>query len=384
MRNLYYFVFTSGEEGVHGLDWGVKFSSQGLGDSVELDVDYRNLLKSFGLSPSLERPNKDDGVGLLLLPNNIGKLLIFIIPGKDLKGRPNTVAIACNIPMDLAFAFNVREVARRIWNANNLMQISARGALRPDVLIFPDESAPAIEYPFFASSGLIRWPENNAFLSINGNIRELAFVLRVETPEPKKELDVIKIKGDEPKSRTKIFIFATIVAVIGVGFYAASDMFELDEEPLKKEEQQEIKNQEKSPDLTLSSLIEKEKVSQKINDIPATTPKHPEDYYNEIVEKNLLECLNSLKPYDKPVILSDRNNGKFLSFEIENYNENEFFSKIFDEARKHIAIEPAKNRELYAVRLYFWHDDEKLGRGHIDFDMAIEIFINQAMEAKSN
>ena len=79
MRNLYYFVFTSGEEGVHGLDWGIKFSSKVLGDAVNLDINYRELLKKFALSPSLERPNKDNDIGLLLLPNNSSKLLIFII-----------------------------------------------------------------------------------------------------------------------------------------------------------------------------------------------------------------------------------------------------------------------------------------------------------------
>ena len=78
------------------------------------------------------------------------------------------------------------------------MQISRRGSYRPDILIFPDEPAPASEYPFVASSGLIRWPENEGYLSINRNIRELASV-HVETPKPKNESSVIKFDGHDKK-----------------------------------------------------------------------------------------------------------------------------------------------------------------------------------------
>ena len=392
MRNLYYFVFTSGEEGVHGLDWGIKFSSKILGDAVSLDVNYRNLLKKFGLSPSLERPDKDNDAGLLLLPNNSGKLLIFIIPGRDLKERLNTIAIACNIPIDLTFSFNVREVARRIWNANDLIKISGRNSFRPDTLLFPDEPAPAVEYPFVASSGLMQWPENEGYLSINRNIRELSIV---NSPEIKPNDEPVIVRNiDKIEEKTsllpKILIAGAIGIVFCASFYTVSEILKTSGETIIVEEPPKVQPTVKttSPD---SPSPSKAPIMQKIKSSDTPSAKQPDNPDNskekEIEENNLREALKSLKPTkDGAVISLDKDNEKkILSFDIENYNENEFFSKIVnDEVRSHISIERNK-RELYTVRFDFWHDDEKLKKGLIDFDTAVEIFIKQAikvMEAK--
>ena len=43
-KNLAYWVFTSGEEGVHGLDWGIKHASKSFPDRYKLDSRYRSLL----------------------------------------------------------------------------------------------------------------------------------------------------------------------------------------------------------------------------------------------------------------------------------------------------------------------------------------------------
>ena len=157
-------------------------------------------------------------------------------------------------------------------------------------------------------------------------------------------------------------------------------MFEPDEEPIKKDEQQGIKTQEKSPDLTPSSLIENKKVSQKIVDVPPTTSKQPEEDANETAEKNLRDALRNLSPIDTPVILA-----RTLYFAIKEFDESEFFSKIFNEARSHISIEAedTEDNKVYEVHLVFWKDDEKLKKAPINFDMAVEIFTEQAMEAKS-
>ncbi|MBQ6773881.1 MAG: hypothetical protein IJP48_07485 [Synergistaceae bacterium] len=47
IKNLLYWVFTSGERGIHGLDWGVKHASEYLDDRQKLDSDYRALLRDF-------------------------------------------------------------------------------------------------------------------------------------------------------------------------------------------------------------------------------------------------------------------------------------------------------------------------------------------------
>lgn len=394
MRNLYYFVFTSGEEGVHGTDWGIKFSSKILGDAVSLDVNYRDLLKKFGLSPNLKRPDKDNDVGLLLLPNNSGKLLIFIIPGRDLKERLNTIAIACNIPIDLTFSFNVREVARRIWSANDLMKISGRNSFRPDTLLFPDEPAPAVEYPFVASSGLMQWPENNGYLSINRNIRELSIVsTKVKTND-----EPVIVRSIDKPLWPKILVASAIGIVFCVGFYAVSEILKTDEETIIVEELTKIppQTQTKSPDLPPQS---KAPIVLQIESSDAQRTQQADNSSKEkeieIEKNNLREVLKSLNPTKEGagIQFDDNKGNKFLFFEIENYNENEkneFFSKIVnDKVRSHISIEPHNLKpELYTVRFDFWHDDEKLKKGSqlkkgsIDFNMAVEIFINQAMEAK--
>lgn len=217
MRELSYFVFTSGEEGVRGLDWGIKFASSVLGDKYELDSRYRDLLQEFGLSPSLERPDSD--VGILLLPYR-SNLLIYILPGYDTLKRLNTIAVACNIPSDISSSLSVREISRRIWSANDIAGISEHGSFRPDVLKFPDEAAPSGEYPFFTSSALMTWPTNErGYLSINGNIREL----KRKKAEPKKKSPV---ETPPPKNPTpprppyKWIIAACLVSVIaGAGIF---------------------------------------------------------------------------------------------------------------------------------------------------------------------
>ena len=108
---LEYFIFTSGEKGIHGFDWGVKFSSYSLKNPHELDEYYRKTLSEFNLSPSLERP---ENFGLLLIPFDDENLLGFIFPGHDLKGRPNTIIIACKIPDEISKRFNVNEVVKNL------------------------------------------------------------------------------------------------------------------------------------------------------------------------------------------------------------------------------------------------------------------------------
>ena len=62
-KNLAYWVFTSGEEGVHGLDWGIKHASKSFADRYKLDSRYRSLLEDFSLSPSLEQERAGAGAG---------------------------------------------------------------------------------------------------------------------------------------------------------------------------------------------------------------------------------------------------------------------------------------------------------------------------------
>ena len=60
-KNLAYWVFTSGEEGVHGLDWGVKHASKSFPDRYKLDSRYPFAAQ--GLFPASQSGTASKGGG---------------------------------------------------------------------------------------------------------------------------------------------------------------------------------------------------------------------------------------------------------------------------------------------------------------------------------
>ena len=130
-----YFVFTNGEKGENFMDWGVKHSSAALGDTKTLNAEYTSLLSEFGMSPSLnDEIPKGGKVNILLLPHKNGSVMLgFVFPSVDHKQRPSNSTVICVIPDSLQEE-RVREIARRIWDSNDLPKIAARGTPRPDSL----------------------------------------------------------------------------------------------------------------------------------------------------------------------------------------------------------------------------------------------------------
>lgn len=178
-KNLAYWVFTSGEEGVHGLDWGIKHASKSFADRYKLDSRYRSLLKAFRLLPSLERPRK--GAGLILLPWQGGgkdrdeeTLMGFIFPGSDHKGRPNISTVACVVPADVVRALTPSHVTRALWSSNNLERIAQKNSVRPDTLYLDGEktsSTTEVPLPLFPS---LKWPGKDVgYLMVDGHVRDL-------------------------------------------------------------------------------------------------------------------------------------------------------------------------------------------------------------------
>ena len=114
IKNLRYWVFTSGEPGIHGLDWGVKHASEHFTDRQKLDSDYRALLRDFGLPPSLERPV--NGAGLVLMSWDKSSFIAgFIFPGTDHGSRPNTSSVIFVIPYEIASVKSVNEIIKTVW-----------------------------------------------------------------------------------------------------------------------------------------------------------------------------------------------------------------------------------------------------------------------------
>ncbi|WP_347712697.1 hypothetical protein [uncultured Fretibacterium sp.] len=178
-KNLAYWVFTSGEEGVHGLDWGIKHASKSFADRYKLDSRYRSLLKAFRLLPSLERPRK--GAGLILLPWQGGgkdrdeeTLMGFIFPGSDHKGRPNISTVACVVPADVVRALTPSHVTRALWSSNDLERIAQKNTVRPDTLYLDAEktsSTREVPLPLFPS---LKWPGKDVgYLMVDGHVRDL-------------------------------------------------------------------------------------------------------------------------------------------------------------------------------------------------------------------
>ena len=177
-KNLAYWVFTSGEEGVHGLDWGIKHASKSFADRYKLDSRYRSLLKAFRLLPSLERPRK--GAGLILLPwqgggkdRDEGALMGFIFSGNDHKGRPNISTVACVVPADVTRALSLSEVIRVLWSSNDLERIARRNSVRPDTLCLDEKAPLGTELPLPIPPSL-KWPGKDVgYLMMDGRVRDL-------------------------------------------------------------------------------------------------------------------------------------------------------------------------------------------------------------------
>ena len=213
-KNLAYWVFTSGEEGVHGLDWGVKHASKSFPDRYKLDSRYRSLLKAFSLLPSLERPQR--GAGLILLPwqgqgkdGDEGALMGFIFPGNDHKGRPNTTTVACVVLADVVRTLTLSEVVRALWSSNDLERIARRNSVRPDTLFLDEKPPSAAEVPLPIPLSL-KWPGKDVgYLMMDERVRDLRCLSHQLCPPP---------EGAAKKKRLRTLQFAAPLVVLALAF----------------------------------------------------------------------------------------------------------------------------------------------------------------------
>ena len=317
MRTLSYWVFTSGEEGVHGLDWGIKYASPVLGAPHDLDGRYRALLSEFSLPPNLERP--DDGVGLLLLPWQSGTLLGFVFPGQDLKGRLNTIAILCVVPVNLRGSFSLREIARRIWSCNDLTGISRRGASRPESLVIDDGPAPSESYPFMFSSALMDWPtQEKGYFSINRSIRELARTLShkneetlADTRSPREST-----AQETPKVRRSWKGICLVVACLAVGVYATYSLTSSDETPKPSPVSQEEVKEQPEPKGNINNHSDTGETTG-----PAPV-EHDRPERSNVIEDFLYSMGNS------SLALEFYNAGALASVDIVTRTDNDYFKKM--------------------------------------------------------
>ena len=204
---LPYWVFTSGEKGIHGLDWGIKFASESFTDKYALDVEYRTSLKVFSLSPSLKRPEES---GFLVLPFRDSEYIAgFIFPETDHGGRLNTSSVVVLIPGGIARRMTVNELLGRIWSANDVAGIARKNSeVRPDALTLAEN----LTVKFSANSANLKWPKRNeGYICVDGS-----FELLARTDEP----ETVHGESAPHSSKTGVIIAGVMVmAVIAGGVF---------------------------------------------------------------------------------------------------------------------------------------------------------------------
>ncbi len=210
--NLSYWVFTSGEQGIHGLDWGIKFASESFTDKYALDVEYREALKNFSLNPSLKRPNES---GLLVLPFRDSEYIAgFIFPGTDHGGRLNTSSVVALIPREITRRMTAGELFGRIWCANDIPGIARKNSdSRPDFLTLGEN----LTENFTAYGENLRWPgRNEGYISADGDLESLERVNESANDSVAEE--------SHSKSKTGLIIAGVaVMAVIAGGVFMFSE-----------------------------------------------------------------------------------------------------------------------------------------------------------------
>ena len=210
--NLSYWVFTSGEQGIHGLDWGIKFASESFTDKYALDVEYREALRNFSLSPRLKRPNES---GLIVLPFRESEYIAgFIFPGTDHGGRLNTSSVVALIPREIPRRMTAGELFGRIWCANDIPGIARKNSdSRPNFLTLGEN----LTGKFPACCENLRWPgRNEGYISADGDFESLERV--------NESANDSAAEDSQSKSKTGLIIAGVaVMAVIAGGVFMFSE-----------------------------------------------------------------------------------------------------------------------------------------------------------------
>ena len=231
-----YFIYTSGEKGMHGLDWGVKFVSSSWGTPADTDLLYRTLTERYGLRPSLERPN-DGESGFLILPVSKGSfqgyLFGMVQPYRDSDAqgnRPNISLIACLISKSLVRESGMTpgQISSALFQRKGLKTIGFRQEARhPDF----SERPPHIEFDVSSISAVPKgflnlndWPHGSAGAWLLGDsVRKLSPAqiekVKEDQSQPGRVTRVFNVR--EPK--TKWIIGVGLSAFIAVLFLIFSN-----------------------------------------------------------------------------------------------------------------------------------------------------------------
>lgn len=325
IKNLLYWVFTSGEQGIHGLDWGVKHASEYFDDRQKLDSDYRALLRGFGLPPSLERPVNVNEAGLVLLSWDRSSFIAgFIFSSTDHGSRPNTSSVMFVIPYELAGVKPVNEIIKSVWEKNNIPEIARKNSQnRPDTLRLEGDNIANETAPCFIES--ISWPRRNkGFIQVDGRLRELSRVDDIIEPEIKES------KSESSRLSLKFAAVFAAVIIAGALYFVMSPKPVTSDPP--KEVSQDIHESESKPESISES---------KLIDTPAPEASGVKDDNNALINE-LREKINQLLGTN-PKIMDVKKRAFTVRVRAKDFNE-ELFTQLRGLTEGRISLEKSKAR----------------------------------------
>jgi len=232
-----YFIFTSGEEGVSRLDWGVKFASPELSpfnsnhtDHLsEVDKAYRKLCKEYSCPLVPPIPGNPKKPGLLLLPWKGSSFLVgYIFPYKDSTGRPNVSLVAavvsslhCSLFPDLhVFSQELsrqnplEEIAKRGWGE------SAKGERPRTLLLEKEQKGSTVFVDGFIFPQNLPWPEKGkGFLLVDGEKKFFHSCFESNNEDRSGNRKKIKETNKSKKKLVLAFFLSILVLLLGGTFF---------------------------------------------------------------------------------------------------------------------------------------------------------------------
>lgn len=230
-RTLPFFIFTSGESGYNGLDWGVKFASTEWGSIQKLDSLYRQTLDVFALRPALERPTEGN-IAVLTMPMGKDFLLGLILPYHDSPqqgSRENIIFIGLKITRERLKTLKLGpgQIAGALLKEEKTFFVGKRPEergenlqTRPNFLDFSQETAKKLPKDYL---DLYFWPESGeAFLFIDGRTRTLTAKDRTDPDFASAENRTGKTKTGRLtiKRAGALMVAAALLLSLGVLFFS--------------------------------------------------------------------------------------------------------------------------------------------------------------------
>jgi len=369
MLKLPYYIFTSGEKGINGNDWGIKFCSLILGNKQNLNTYYYGLTKKYKLSPSLEKPD-DNTIGLIVLAEKKWFEFLIIIPNKDHIKRDNVSVIGMRVSKEIIkkYSFSYLQLFEYIKSQKNIISIGYNEAKRDNIYKKrPDSISIDInELLKIKDEDIPKWSKinsgifiiNNETKYLSTNNRERKMPKNIYNEDKKDKEDRMKKNGKKKNNFIRnLFILLIIILFSLLIKYELKDKDDGDRNQKNKEKIEKIKKEgnnakilndfinrfDESNIFRFVVYLETNKlqklINNKINSINMFDLKNKEykklinietfDYYSKLLNITERELKNNLTQLSSEWLLRiDPDGKKFKKIQLNNVNANKYYSAI--------------------------------------------------------